>query len=142
MRKKISVPLVEFESKVPVIKLILGDRELFALADTGSESTLFDENLKEIKGIKKKHLNSDMSFVGLQGKTDDKRITILSSDFGLGEDKIRIGGISADLSSISDHFKRSYNSDISISVLLGCDFLEAYDAVIDFEEHMLFLYDE
>ena len=142
MRRKINIPLIEFESKVPVVKLKLDDRELFALVDTGSESTLFDESLREIEGIKVKELNSDMSFVGLQGKTDDRRITILSADFKLNEDTVRIGGISADLSSISDHFKRSYNSDIRISVLLGCDFLEAYDAVIDFEEHMLFLYEE
>ena len=142
MRKRIKVPLVEFESKVPVIKLNLGGREFFALADTGSESTLFDEEMKNIKGVKKKHLNSDMSFVGLQGKTDDRKITILSADFEVVAGKVRIGGISADLSSIADHFKRSYDSDIRISVLLGCDFLEAYDAVIDFDEHMLFLYDE
>ena len=140
-RKKINIPLVEFESKVPVIKLNLGDRELFALADTGSESTLFDESLISIKGIKKKKLNSDMSFVGIQGKTDDRKIILLSGDFVANENTVRIGGIAADLSSIADHFKRSYNSDIRISVLLGCDFLEAYNAVIDFDKHTLFLHE-
>ena len=139
MRRKINIPLVEFESRVPVVRLKLGDRELFALADTGSESTLFDESLREIEGIKVKELNSDMSFVGLQGKTDDRRISILSGEFRSGRSKIKIAGIGADLSSISHHFKNSYDSDIVISVLLGCDFLDAYEAVIDFDNHTMTL---
>ena len=139
MRRKINIPLVEFESKVPVVKLKLGDRELFALADTGSESTLFDERLKDIEGVNVRKLDSDMSFVGLQGKTDDRRISILSGEFRSGRSKIKIAGIGADLSSISHHFKKSYNSDIVISVLLGCDFLDAYEAVIDFDNHTMTL---
>jgi hypothetical protein len=142
MRRRINIPLVEFESKVPVVKLKLGDRELFALADTGSESTLFDERLKDIEGINVRKLDSDMSFVGLQGKTDDRRISILSGEFRSGRSKIRIAGIGADLSSISHHFKKSYDSDIVISVLLGCDFLDAYEAVIDFDTHKMTLINE
>jgi len=142
MRRRINIPLVEFESKVPVVKLKLGDRELFALADTGSESTLFDERLKNIEGINVRKLDSDMSFVGLQGKTDDRRISILSGEFKSGRSKIRIAGIGADLSSISHHFKKSYDSDIVISVLLGCDFLDAYEAVIDFDTHKMTLVHE
>ena len=139
MRRRINIPLVEFESKVPVVKLKLGDRELFALADTGSESTLFDERLKDIEGVNVRKLDSDMSFVGLQGKTDDRRISILSGEFKSGRSKFKIAGIGADLSSISHHFKKSYNSDIIISVLLGCDFLDAYEAVIDFDNHTMTL---
>ena len=142
MRRRINIPLVEFESKVPVVKLKLDDRELFALADTGSESTLFDERLKDIEGINVRKLDSDMSFVGLQGKTDDRRISILSGEFKSGRSKIRIAGIGADLSSISHHFKKSYDSDIVISVLLGCDFLDAYEAVIDFDTHKMTLVHE
>ena len=142
MRRKINIPLIEFESKVPVVKLKLDDRELFALVDTGSESTLFDESLREIEGIKVKELNSDMSFVGLQGKTEDKKISILSGEFKSRRSKIRIAGIGADLSSISHHFKKSYNSDIVISILLGCDFLDTYEAVIDFDNHKITLNNE
>ena len=139
MRRKINIPLIEFESKVPVVKLKLGERELFALVDTGSESTLFDESLREIEGIKVKELNSDMSFVGLQGKTEDKKISIFSGEFKSRRSKIRIAGIGADLSSISHHFKKSYNSDIVISILLGCDFLDTYEAVINFDNHTMTL---
>lgn len=139
MRRRINIPLIEFESKVPVVKLKLGERELFALVDTGSESSLFDESLREIEGIKVKELNSDMSFVGLQGKTEDRKIVILSSEFKSRRNKIRIAGIGADLSSISHHFKKSYNSDIVISILLGCDFLDTYEAVIDFDNHTMTL---
>lgn len=139
MRRKINIPLIEFESKVPVVKLKLGERELFALVDTGSESTLFDESLREIEGIKVKELNSDMSFVGLQGKTEDKKISIFSGEFKSRRSKIRIAGIGADLFSISHHFKKSYNSDIVISILLGCDFLDTYEAVINFDNHTMTL---
>ena len=142
MRRKINIPLVEFESKVPVVKLKLGDRELFALADTGSESTLFDESLKRVEGIKVTNLNNDMSFVGLQGKTKDRKVSILSGEFKSRRSKIKIAGIGADLSSISHHFKKSYNSDIVISVLLGCDFLDSYEAVIDFDNHKMTLINE
>ena len=142
MRRKINIPLIEFESKVPVVKLKLGERELFALVDTGSESTLFDESLREIEGIKVKELNSDMSFVGLQGKTEDKKISILSGEFKSRRSKVSIAGIGADLSSISHHFKKSYNSDIVISILLGCDFLDTYEAVIDFDNHKITLNNE
>ena len=139
MRRRISIPLVGFESKVPVVRLSLGGRELFALADTGSESTLFDEGLRGADGIKVKDLDSDMSFVGLQGKTDDRRISVLSGEFRSGRSRVRIAGIGADLSSISHHFRKSYGSDIVISVLLGCDFLDAYEAVIDFDNHTMTL---
>ena len=142
MRKRINIPLIEFESKVPVVKLKLDDRELFALIDTGSESTLFDESLREIEGIKVRELNSDMSFVSLQGKTDDRRISIFSGEFKSRRSKIMIAGIGADLSSISHHFKKSYNSDIVISILLGCDFLDTYEAVIDFDNHKITLNNE
>ena len=141
-RKRINIPLIEFESKVPVVKFKIGDRELFALADTGSESTLFDESLKGIEGIDVKELNSDMSFVGLQGKTNDRKISILSGEFRSRRSRIKIAGICADLSSIANHFRNSYGSDMTISILLGCDFLETYDAVIDFDTHKMTLTDE
>lgn len=137
MKKRISIPLVEFDSKVPVVKLNLGDRELFALVDTGSESTLFDKNLDGINGIKKKELDHDMSFVGLQGKADDFKVVVLRGTFRHGDDKVKIGGISADLSTIGEHFKRNYNSDITISMLLGSDFLKEHNARIDYRNNTL-----
>ena len=142
MKGGIRIPLVLFESKVPVVKLNLGDREFFALVDTGSESTLMDRELAGVDGIKEQKRDSEMSFVGIQGRTEDRRISILRGKFQYEESEIRIAGISADLSTIGEHFKRSYGSDIAISMLLGCDLLEIYNAVVDFDEHMLYLYNK
>lgn len=142
MRRRVSIPLVEFESNVPVVKLSLGDRDFYALVDSGSESTLMDKNLDGVDGIKKQERDSEMSFVGIQGKTEDRKISILRGKFMHKKEEVKIAGISADLSTIGEHFRKAYNSDITISMLLGCDFLNVYDAVIDFEEHMLFLHYE
>ena len=138
-RRKISIPLVEFESKVPVIKLKLGDRDLYALADSGSETTLVDIGLKGTEGIHSKRLNTEMGFVGMNGSSDKVPVTLLRGEFSVNGDVVEICGVGADLCNISAHFKDSYGSPVVISVLLGCDFLEHYDAVIDFEEHVLFL---
>ena len=142
MRRKVNIPFIEFDSKVPVIKLRLGDEELHALVDTGSESTLMDEKLKENKKIKIKDLEHDMSFVGLNGQTENKRIFVLSGKFFHEDAEIKIGGISADLSGISAHLKKNYGTDIQISALLGCDFLDCYRAVVDFDNHELVLYEK
>jgi hypothetical protein len=137
---RINVPLVKFESKVPVIKLKLGDEDFYALLDTGSESTLLDRKLQENKNIKKKELEHEMTFVGLNGATEQNKLAILTGEFLHGKHKIRISGLSTDLSSVSNHFKDSYGSDVVISAVLGCDFLEGYCANIDMEEHFVGLF--
>lgn len=138
MKNTTTIPLLKFESKVPVIKITVGDRDLYALLDTGSESTLMDENLVKEGAVKSKKIDRKISFVGLGGGSEKIDITIASDDFQVTkEDKIHIAGISTDMSRIASHFRESYGSEIVLSAVLGCDFLDSYNAVIDFDNHTL-----
>ena len=139
MSLTVRIPFVEFESKVPVVSLMIGDREIYALLDTGSESTLIDEKLLDV--AKSRKLRRHLSFTGINGETEKKRVVVISDDFLLPVgNKINIAGIASDLSAISNHFKTSYGSEVVISAVLGCDFLETYNVKIDFEEHLIEIY--
>lgn len=138
-RKKIKIQFVEFESKLPVVNISVGDRELYALVDSGSETTLIDSELKGKKGIHSKKLNQQLSFTGMNGTSESRAVTLLRGDFSFGDELVSICGVSADISNISTHFKESYNSKVVISAVLGCDFLSTYNVVLDFDKHIMTL---
>lgn len=139
MSLKVKIPFVEFESKVPVVSLRIGDRDIYALLDTGSESTLIDEILLNV--AKSRKLKKALSFTGINGETEKKQVVVITDNFLLSTgQEIHLAGIASDLSAISTHFKSAYNSAVVISAVLGCDFLETYDVKIDFEEHVIELY--
>ena len=140
MGKMMKIPFVEFESKVPLVEFRVGEHGFVALVDTGSESTLFDPEILTKGGIEPIHTGKAMDFVGFNGKTERAEILAVHDDFILDGQKVNIFGLVQDLSSIRKHLKDQYGKDMQVHAIFGSDFLENYDAILDFEEHVMLLY--
>lgn len=139
--KKYTFPLAETKSTIPFICFPMADgREIYALVDTGSESTMLDRSLiadypdiiKSIAPMGK------TSFVGVGGKKEVEveyaRIDIPMEDSGTGEGNLRILGLLDDLSPISSHIKEHYGTPESMTILIGSNCLRAYGAMIDLKK--------
>ena len=140
MGKVINVPFVEFGTKVPLVRFRVGEHVFVALVDTGSESTLFDPEILRKGGIEPIHTGKAMDFVGFNGKTERAEILAVHEDFILDNQKVNIFGLVQDLSSIRKHLCDQYGEDLQVHAIFGSDFLDHYDTILDFEEHMMRLY--
>ena len=140
MGNMIKVPFVEFESKVPLVEFRAGEHAFVALLDTGSESTLFDPEILKKGNIKPIHTGKAMDFVGFNGKTERTEILAVHDDFILDNQKVNIFGLVQDLSSIRRHLNEQYGKEIQVHAIFGSDFLEHYNTILDFEEHVMRLY--
>lgn len=140
MGKKISVKFVTFESKVPIVEVRSGKFTFHALVDTGSESTLFDYAVVDKGGAISIDTGKAMDFVGLNGKTKRQEIKAVHENFILDNQQVNIFGLLTDLSTLRNHLKDMYGKEAPVYAILGSDFLNHYDAILDFEEQTMNLY--
>lgn len=130
---KNKVSFQKFQSDVPIIKFSLPSGvEFNALIDTGSESTVFDADFVSKNS---NQFSSDaehaMSLVGLGGDIVHT-VKNVSTTLILNHKKFLISGITTDLSNVNNHIHMIY--DVNVSLILGCDILKQFGAILDFRE--------
>lgn len=141
MTEIVKIPFVKSKSEVPVIPFYRNGKHLYALVDTGSESTLFDNSIVDDGTMFSIELEREMDFIGLNGKTEKKPIRGVTSMVNMNGLDVQVSGINADLTSIRNHLNDMYDEDIRIDAVFGADFLGWYLAKIDFDKREIILHD-
>lgn len=142
--KKYSFPFFESKSLVPFIKFTTEEgKDIFALVDSGSESTLFDRSLMEEcpEVIKSTVALGTISMVGINGKrettVDGARLSLPATTVDGREGRIGLKAVSDDLSTLSEHVKKVYGSPEKMSLLIGGGALRALHAKIDYAKKVI-----
>lgn len=141
MRKIIK--FVDCKSDVPIVKFVLGNGDTaYAVVDTGSETTLFDFDLLlgehksefPLKKTKKK-----INFVGIQNDTETPLIKTHPTIRFLDEEDtnkylyVKIeDAIFISMRNLTQHIKDQYDTDMTISAILGSDLLSRLNAEINY----------
>lgn len=132
------IPLRFRKSKVPLVTFRLADGEVYyAIVDTGSEISLLSADLKD--KIETREIESSANLVGVNGKTGYKQLLEGTAKpvFVTPDEGYELKGLLYDLGSLSNHFKDSKGNMVSISALIGGDFLKRYNAKIDYENSIM-----
>ena len=138
MTTKITVPFVDCNSRIPMIKVKIGDVWTNAIIDTGAGSTLIGSDVLKLPEATVVDDNLVANFTGI-GEYKNKKISQITANVGIMGSEFVITGYEFDLSSIIDHFIRICGYDENISFILGSGFLNSHDAVIDYENRYVTL---
>lgn len=139
---RITVPLYYCKSRVPLVtfRALCGISRV-ALIDTGSEVSMFDQSLIG-QGMRVVDEGKETNFVGVNGDGGTSRITRVEGIVGMktrdGENKdVPVSGVIYDFTSLTDIFRKRTKKEVTVSALLGSDFLKAYNAKIDYKNKIL-----
>ena len=135
-KKKIKIPFTECESQIPVVELKIKGKKVVALVDTGAETTLFDRNFVKDCNIEFVAEDTKMSFVGTNGEGKSTQIVRVNPYVN---GVFRLTGMVSDLRPISEHFAMMYGNRYYLSILLGSDNLDRFDAKLDYEKREMTL---
>ena len=142
--KKYAFPFFESKSLVPFIKFTTEDgKDLFALVDSGAESTLFDKSLVDEcpEVVKSTVALGTMSMVGINGKrettVEGARLSLPATTVDGRDGRIGLKAISDDLSTLSEHVKKVYGTPEKMSLLIGGGALRALNAKIDYAKKVI-----
>ena len=120
-------------SEIPLITFRLDNgTEGVAVVDTGSEQTVFDSAfIKENDDCFKFKEGRTYSLIGIATESEAMAVSIATS-FHFGGETIEIAGVSADMSSLRSHFKKSYGDQFDIVAIFGSDMMLKLGTKIDF----------
>lgn len=136
---RIEIPLYYCKSRVPLVLFRLTDDEKHVgIIDTGSEVSMFDFSLKD-SGIEEVNDGTETSFIGVNGSGKTSKVAQVKGELVFktkGDEYIPVQaeGVLFDFGSLTEAFQRRTEKDISISALLGSDFLKGHDAKIDYRK--------
>ena len=135
-----TIPLRFCKSKVPLVTFRLAGEEHYAIIDTGSETTMLGNQLKE--HLKTREIEGSGALVAMNGRNEYSKITqgvcraTLETEGG-EQIQVVLGGLMYDLSAISSHFRHKNNQHIPIAAIIGGEFLKHYQAKIDYSNDIL-----
>lgn len=139
-RSEVEVSFIkECDSDIPVIRMSLDDTDAYAIVDTGSEMTVFDEKFLEgLEKVKIKELDGTVGFSGIDGSSNvPKRCARLKARFpgdnGNSYASGKINGLAYDLSGISKKL------GVKVSAIIGGDTLRQFNARIDCKQRVVTL---
>ncbi len=141
MRKIIK--FVNCKSDVPIVKFILGNGDTaYAIVDTGSETTLFDFDLllgEHKSDFPLKKTRKKINFVGIQNDTETPLIktypTIRFLDTENDKKYLYVkieDAVFISMRNLTQHLKDQYDTNITISAILGSDLLTKLNAEINY----------
>ena len=135
--KRKTVPLHFYKSRIPLITFrITGDERYYAILDSGSEITMLGEHLKD--KLKTKEIECETNLVGVNGGSGYKNLVQGACkarlDGGEEEVPVILGGMIHDMNALSSHFKAEDGEYIRIDAIIGGEFLEHYNAKIDYKK--------
>lgn len=134
------VPLIKSSINIPVVEISLNTGvKAFALLDTGSEVTLFDQEfIKENKEcFHICHTDNKVTMIGLYAEKDNYDIHLFT-DIDIDGHRIEVNdAMPADFNMIKGVL--SGDNPIIISAILGCDTLQSNKVKIDFKNDLLII---
>lgn len=144
---KFTLPFVPCTSVIPVVKFpIADDLEIYALVDTGSESTLVNKTIKtDYPGIIQSHkVLGKMTAVGIGGEKEMAVIEAVAripakSDKGDTGD-IEIIGMVNDLAALTAQMKKMHGVSWDLTMLIGGDTLSKLSARINYRTKTITFY--
>lgn len=132
---RIEIPLYYCKSRVPLVVFWLDDEKYIGIVDTGSEVSMFDFSLKG-SGMSEVNQNVGTSFVGVNGPGGESQVSQVEGELAFKNihgNYITVGanGVLYDFVGLTSVFRNRTKKNISISAILGCDFLKEHEAKID-----------
>ena len=141
------IPFVNKKSDVPIVEFMLTDgTSLFALVDTGADSCLFDSNF--VKTHKKNFVvTCTDSKVELIGVSTSNSTPVINAEamMILPEESqpyfCSVSGMVLPLGHLTEHLE-SVGEKISVSALIGSDFLIQNGIKLNFETKEMIIHDD
>lgn len=144
---KITLPFVPCTSVIPIVKFTTVDgKEIYAIVDSGSESTLINKTFKkDFPGIiQSQKVLGKMTAIGIGGEKEMAVIEAIAqvpAKTDKGETgTVEITGLVEDLSTLTAQMKKMHNVEWIISMLIGGDTLSKLTANIEYKKKNLTLY--
>lgn len=140
--ERIVIPLYYCKSKVPLVVFKAGGTEKhIGIVDTGSEVSMFDWSLMA-DGFDSEDAPGETNFVGVNGEGSATKVSLVKGDITFrtkdGEHcTLSATGVTYDFSALTETFRKRTKKDISISAILGSDFLKEHNAKIDYKNKTL-----
>jgi hypothetical protein len=137
-----TIPLYYCKSRVPLVMFRMSDGQVHVgIVDTGSEVSMFDASLIG-QGMRVIDDEKMTNFVGVNGDGGTSKVTQLEGTIGLkskdGElHDVPVSGVTYDFTNLTAVFRNRIKKNITISAILGADFLKEYNAKIDFKNKTL-----
>ena len=145
--KKYTLPFIQSKSILPFVKLTSPEgKEIYALVDSGSESTLINKSFKkDYPGIIQS--STVIGKTKMTGFAGEKEMVLLQAEAKVpmltdkGEaSSIEFKGYVDDLTTLSSHVSKIYGVEWSFSILIGSDPLCSLKAKIDYSNNALVLF--
>ena len=136
-KRKVIVPFEPFSKTVPIIKFCVKDKVFYGIIDSGSEISVFNKESFSDMSLLSTTVNS-MSMVGINGSNKTEAIKLVNTDVKIVsiQEDLYLPCIAfiSDLSNITEHFRRIFDSKISVDAILGSNFLTLHKAKIDYNK--------
>lgn len=135
------IPFKKVKMKVPVIELKRNRKSHYAIIDTGSELTLFDELYKE--NSHEAEYKIDLTGVGgtLTHSAHRYSVDFVLMDSDKKKLRYRIDGLCVEDSTLFKDADSLYGEQMHIDIVLGSDMLRKMNAKIDYENNVLVIDD-
>ena len=139
---RIIIPLYHFKSRVPLVVFKAGgDEKHVGIVDTGSEVSMFDWSLTA-DGFDSEDAPGETNFVGVNGEGSATKVSLVKGDVTFKTKDgdhctLSVAGVTYDFSALTETFRKRTKKDISISAILGSDFLKEHNAKIDYKNKTL-----
>ena len=136
---RVEIPLYYCKSRVPLVLFRLNDDEKhIGIIDTGSEVSMFDFSLTD-SGMEEVDDATETSFIGVNGSGETNKVSQVKGEliFKTKGDElaaVNVDGVLFDFGSLTEAFQRRTEKNVSISALLGSDFLKRRAAKIDYKK--------
>lgn len=138
----------EFErSEIPIIRLKFPgiDKEYYAMIDSGSAITMFNEKLIDVV---KHETDSDcsISVTGINGKKSSDsswiKLDCSATDSGGSQVYLSFDAVTFSMDEINRYYCENYNADVPFALIIGSDVLTLLKARVNYEDKTLDINDE
>lgn len=144
----------DFGEQLPIVPFYIDsagkEEKVYAILDTGSEMTIFDKKLvaRHPEAFHVVKHDVMLNTIGIYGENKDYLTTACVSacfdetgNYDSNMFAVQMEGNVLDIAYAAESYQQCHKSAVQISVLIGCDFLAKYKAVIDMEDKTLSLDD-
>lgn len=128
-----TIPLIHHKY-LYFIRVKLNNRNATLLLDTGAAASLLDINQANVYDFK--YYQTSHKFSGVGGLSEGYRITNYNIDHD--STSLKVYPFGADLKQVNESFTES---GMPIAGVLGSDFLRTHDAIIDYKNKVLIIYE-
>lgn len=139
MRKtRVTIPFATCPATLPIVSLYLANGEVWhAAIDSGSECTVFNAEFvrKNAGDFTADNQEVKTTLIGVASETvvnvEKKLASVTIKDKDGAEVRMKMKGVSVDLSKLCDRFSESYGKQYNLQAIIGSDVMRDFKAIID-----------